>query len=156
MSENIFDKFDSAINKADLEKAREEASTGSLEAPAGKYTGTIEKMEIGLTKDKRPMFKVQIRLATGEDADTADYMKHFKNKKPCLFMNRVMFGTKNDANMIASVEGWLNKLGFEEPFAFTTFSQFNDDILDACEELEGEVFDIEYDPEAFNSIIINA
>ena len=112
-----FSKFDATINEAELSKQLEEAKNNApqgegLETPAGNYVAKIEKMEVGATKDGRPMFKVMLRVVeAGEMAkdDVIEYLSHFKNKKPCLFMNRVIYGTKNDANMIQSVIGWLQK-----------------------------------------------
>lgn len=154
MSENIFDKFDNAINVAELEKARENAQN-NIEVPSGEYRACIENMEMGLTKsDKRPMFKVQMRLIKGIGADEGEFLSRFKKKKPCVFMNRVMFGTKNDANMIASVEGWINKIFPDEPVAFETYSQFADEVLDVAEATDGMEFRIQYDPDKFNSISI--
>ena len=70
-------------------------------------------------------------------------------------MNRVLYGTKNDGNMIQSVIGWLNKLESETPVVFESYSQFNDLVLDLAEECEGLGLEIEYDPDKFNSISIN-
>lgn len=157
---NIFDKFDAQINPNELrEKIKESAENSYEEVPAGEYIAKIEKMELGTTKDQsnpRPMFKVQMRLVEacheGEAEET--YLAKYKKKKPCVFMNRVIFGTKNDAGMIASVEGWLNKIFPDEPVVFTTYSQFAEDILDCAEACEGLEFAIDYDPKAFNSISI--
>lgn len=142
-----FSKFDNAINQAELSKQLEEAKNNpqqtDREVPAGDYTVKIEKMELGATKDGRPMFKVQCRILDGEF------------KKWCLFMNRVIYGTKNDANMIASVIGWLEKLEADVQVEFKTYSQFADLVLDIFEEVADAVeLDVEYDPDAFNSISI--
>lgn len=141
-----FSKWDNSINSEDMAKAINEAKSNQPQSdrtvPTGKYTVKIEKMEIGETKDKRPMFKVQCRILEGEF------------KKWCIFMNRVIAGTKNDANMIASVIGWLEKLdaGVVE---FKSYSQFADLVLDIYEDLADAVeLDVQYDPEAFNSISI--
>ena len=155
-----FSKFDSQVDmkqlKADIEEAKENGGTGDYpEAPAGTYEGTIESMETGSTKDGRPMFKVMLRAGAGLDPATEDYVEGFKKKKPCLFMNRVLYGTKNDGNMIQSVIGWLNKLESETPVVFESYSQFNDLVLDLAEECEGLGLEIEYDPDKFNSISIN-
>ena len=77
-------------------------------------------------------------------------------KKSWIFMNRVLFGTKNDGNMIQSVIGWMDKLGTEINIDFASYSQFADLILDVAEkvdELDLEYL-VEYDPNAFNSITI--
>ena len=157
-----FTKFDSMINEADLAKQLEEAKNNApqtnKEVPAGNYTVKIEKMEVGATKDGRPMFKVQLRvIEAGENAtdEVVEYLSHFKNKKPCLFMNRVLYGTKNDANMISSVIGWLQKLEPSMTVEFKNYSQFADLVLDVFEEVADTVeLDVAYDPEAFNSISI--
>lgn len=154
-----FSKFDEQVNmkqlKADIEEAKENGGTGDYpEAPAGRYEGVIEKMEIGSTKDGRPMFKVMFRVSEGLDDKTEDYVAGFKNKKPCLFMNRVLFGTKNDGNMIQSVIGWLEKLESETPVVFDCYEQFNDLVLDLAEECEGLGLEIEYDQDKFNNISI--
>lgn len=141
-----FSKWDNQVNE-DMAKAVEEAKNNpqqsSKEVPAGKYTVKIEKMEIAATKDGRPMFKVQCRILDGEF------------KKWCLFMNRVIAGTKNDANMIASVIGWLEKLEPSMAVEFKSYSQFADLVLDIFEEVADAIeLEVDYDPEAFNSISI--
>lgn len=142
-----FTKFDSMINEAELKKQLEEAKNNApqtnKEVPAGNYTVKIEKMEVGATKDGRPMFKVQCRILEGEF------------KKWCIFLNRVIYGTKNDANMISSVIGWLQKLEPSITVEFKNYSQFDDLVLDIFEEVADAVeLDVEYDPNAFNSISI--
>ena len=142
-----FTKFDSMINEAELSKQLEEAKNNApqtnKEVPAGNYTVKVEKMEVGATNDGRPMFKVQCRILEGEF------------KKWCVFMNRVLYGTKNDANMISSVIGWLQKLEPSMTVEFKNYSQFADLVLDVFEEVADAVeLDVAYDPKAFNSISI--
>ena len=142
-----FTKFDSMINEAELSEQLEEAKNNApqtnKEVPAGNYTVKVEKMEVGATKDGRPMFKVQCRILEGEF------------KKWCVFMNRVLYGTKNDATMISSVIGWLQKLEPSMTVEFKNYSQFADLVLDIFEEVADAVeLDVAYDPEAFNSISI--
>ena len=142
----MFDKFNLNMNEDEVRKQVEEASknVNYTEVPKGTYTGYIEKMELGATKDKRPMFKVQFRITEGEFA------------KKCLFMNRVVAGTKNDMNMISSVEGWVNKLEPEVPLAFNgNYDDFAEQIMDIMEEIDGTVeCEIDYDEKSFNSISI--
>lgn len=158
-----FSNFDKVVNTDTLkaiEEAKNNPQTESLETPAGYYTVKIEKMEVGLTKSKpeRPMFKVQLRVIdAGEEAsaEVIEYLSHFKNKKPCLFMNRVIYGTKNDSNMIASVIGWLEKLETETEPVFKNYSQFSECVLDIFEEVADAIeLDVYYDPDDFNSISI--
>ena len=153
---NIFDKFDAKVNLKDIEKQKQEAAQNTYEdVPAGRYTATIENMELGLTKDKRPMFKVQMRLVDGHGAKEKAFLAKYNKKKPCIFMNRVIFGTKNDGSMIASVEGWLKNLfPHDDPIVFASYSQFADDIMDAAEDCQGVVYEVKYDPDKFNNISI--
>ena len=163
-----FEALDKKVNFEELNKGVDEAikngGTGDFpELPKGKYVVQIEKMEIGETKDGRPMLKVMCRVQDALDVDGNDEaLQYFDNytgkKKPCMFMNRVLYGTKNDANMIASAVGWLNSLEPQDTTAvFETYSQFNDCVLDIFEEIENAVeFDVTYDPDAFNSIHIDA
>ena len=143
----IFDKFNKNVNQEDLRKQIAEASQNQGEykdVEEGTYVGEIEKMELAATKDGRPMFKVQFRIKEGE------YKKH------CLFMNRVVAGTNNDMNMIARVEGWVDKLEPSKRLVFNgNYNDFAEDILDIAEEICGQVMlEIYYDPDAFNNITI--
>lgn len=145
-----FSKFDEQVDlkklKADAEEIEKNGGIGDFpEIEAGTYYGKIEKLEIGATKDNRPMLKVQFRIT--EDP----------HKNCCLFMNRVLFGTKNDANMIASACGWLKSLEPSEDIivAFESYSQFNDLILDIAEDIAELEYDVDYDPDAFNNISIS-
>lgn len=139
-----FSKFDSQINATQLEAQMKEAqeNTGNFrEVPAGEYRVKLEKMEVKATKDGRPMFSAMMRITEGAF------------KKSCLFTNRVIFGTKNDGNMINSVIGWLKSLDTEEEVTFKNYSQFSELVLDIYEELSSVCeYQVEYDPEAFNSI----
>ena len=72
-----------------------------------------------------------------------------------LFMNRVVFGTKNDANMIQSVLSILEKFVPDEQLSFKGYANLNDTILDIFEDIQGKVeVDVDWDPDAFNSISI--
>lgn len=146
-----FSKFDEQIDtkklKHDIEEAQKNGGGDYKEVPGGTYTGKFDKLEIRETKDGRPMLSAQFRITDGE----------YKNS--CLFMNRVLFGTKNDANMIASAVGWLESLEAEDedgnriPCAFESYSQFNQVVMDVYENINGILeYEVAYDPEAFNSI----
>lgn len=144
-----FAKFNSQIDTKQLNKDVQEAikngGTGEYtEVPNGEYVVKFERMEVKETKDGRPMLSVMARITEGE------------HKKQCLFLNRVLFGTKNDANMIASAVGWLEKLECETPVVFVDYDQFADLVLDIYEELEeyGVMAKVEYDKDAFNNITI--
>lgn len=141
-----FDKFDDQIDVAEVNKKVKEAKdSGSFDdVPKGLYTCSVEKMELGATKkDGRPMFTLACRIKEG------------KMKKRMLFMNRVVFGTKNDANMIQSVLSILEKFVPDESLTFKGYAKLNDTILDIFEDIQGKVeVDVDWDPDAFNSISI--
>lgn len=142
--------FNEKVDLENLNKEKEEikknGGTGDYpEIEEGTYHGKFEKLEIKATKDGRPMLSAMFRITEGE------------RKKSCLFMNRVLYGTKNDANMIASAEGWLESLEPSDdigPVIFENYDQFEELVLDIAEDIAELEYDVEYDPDAFNSIHI--
>lgn len=145
-------KFSKFNEQVDLKALRDEAEeikknggTGEYqEIEEGTYHGKFEKLEVKETKDGRPMLSAMFRITKGE------------RKKSCLFMNRVLYGTKNDANMIASAEGWLETLEPSEDIvvAFEDYDQFSELVLDIAEDIAELEYDVYYDPDAFNSVHI--
>ena len=144
-----FSKFDKEVDleqlKKDAAEIKENGGTGEYsEIEEGTYHGKFEKLEVGQTKDGRPMLRVMFRITEGE------------KKKFCLFMNRVLYGTKNDANMIASAVGWLETLEPSEDIivTFESYSQFADLVLDIAEDIAELEYEVYYDPDSFNNIAI--
>lgn len=138
-----FSKIDAMVNQEQLRKDVAEAKNNSGDIPKGKYVVGIDKMEIRETKDGRPMFFIQARVKEGE------YKNH------CVFMNRVIYGTKNDGNMIQSVLTILDKFQTDTLPEFRSYNQFVDNVADIYEEIQGKVeCEIDYDKDAFNSISI--
>lgn len=139
-----FSKIDKAVDLEGLQKDVEESKDNFSDIPKGSYIVSIEKMEVGATKtDKRPMFIIQCKITEGE----------FKNRN--IFMNRVIYGTKNDGNMIQSVITLLDKFQTETVPEFTGYQDFVDNVLDIYEEIQGKVeCEIDYNADAFNSISI--
>lgn len=152
-----FSKFDKAVNKDQLQKDIAEAQKNGngqyKDVTAGVYSCDLERLEVGTTKDGRPMLKAMFRIIGDEDGNKCDFTKH------CLFMNRVLYGTKNDANMIASAVGWLNTLEPSDEVGdiyFDDYSQFADLVLDVAEDVADDLrYIVDYDPDAFNSISIS-
>ncbi len=146
-----FSAFDKQIDlgqlKKDAEEIKKNGGTGDFpEIPAGSYVTKIEKLELGATKDGRPMLKAMFRIIEGE------YKKH------CLFFNRVLFGTKNDANMIAGAMTWLESLEPSEevgPIVFNGYSDLAELIMDIAEDISDLEYEVDYDPDEFNSISIS-
>lgn len=145
-----FSKFDKEVNmdalQKDIDEAKKNGGVGNYaEIEAGEYVGKIEKLEVGATKDDRPMLKAMFRITEGA------------HKKACLFLYRVLYGTKNDGNMIASALGWLESLEPSEDvgdITFETYSQFADLVLDIAEDVSELEYKVKYDPKAFNNISI--
>lgn len=145
-----FSKFDKEVDLAKLTDDANEIikNGGTGEYPdieAGNYHGKVEKLELGATKDGRPMLKCQFRITTNP------------HKNQCLFQNRVLYGTKNDANMIASAIGWLNSLAPSDAIdeiKFVSYSQFADLVMDIAEDISELEYDVEYDPNGWNTISI--
>lgn len=146
-----FSKFDKQIDLKQIQKdaaeIKKNGGTGDFpELPAGDYRVKVENLEVGTTKDGRPMLKAMFRIIEGE------------HKKQCIFFNRVLFGTKNDANMIASAEGWLESLEPSEevgPVIFQGYSKFADLVMDIAEDVSELEYDVSYDPDEFNSVSID-
>lgn len=144
-----FSQFDKKVDleglKKDIAEAEKNGFDGDYpEVPKGKYEVAFEKIEMRATKkDNRPMLSVMARILEGE------------YKKSCVFMNRVLFGTKNDANMINSAVGWLKNLGTNLNIEFESYSQFDALVMDVAEAVDGNLeYVIEYNPDAFNTISI--
>lgn len=138
-----FSAIDREVDQEQLRKDVQEAKNNSGDIPKGVYIVGIDKMEIRETKDHRPMFFLQARVKEGE------YKNH------CIFMNRVIYGTKNDGNMISSVLTILEKFETETVPEFHSYNQFIDNVADIYEEIQGAVeCEVDYDKDAFNSISI--
>lgn len=138
-----FSALDKKVDQEQLRKDVEEAKNNSGDIPKGTYIVGIDKMEIKSTKDGRPMFFIQARVKEGE------------HKNKCVFMNRVIYGTKNDGSMIQSVLTLLDKLETKTIPEFNGYQDFVELVADIYEEIQGRVeCEIDYDKDAFNSISI--
>lgn len=142
-SKKISARDEEAIKKAMKEQ---EANKGNRkEVPAGEYRVTVERLEIGETKDGRPMLKVMCRILEGEF------------KKHCIFMNRVLYGTKNDAYMIKTAIDFLESLEPSDEIGEITYRNMDDfDTLvsDIAEDIDSLEYDVEYDPDEFESLVM--
>lgn len=138
-----FSALDREVDQEQLRKDVEKAKNNSVDIPKGTYIVGIDKMEIRATKDGRPMFFIQCRVKEGE----------YKNK--CMFINRVIYGTKNDGSMIQSVITLLDKLETSTIPEFNGYQDFVDCVADIYEEVQGKVeCEVDYDKNAFNAISI--
>ena len=145
-----FSKIDRSVDlkglQADVEEAKKNGGGDFPTIPAGKYEVRLEHMEIKGTKadPNRPMLAVAFKILSGE----------FKGQR--LFMNRVLYGTKNDKNMIASAMGFLEKLDSGLGISFQSYQQFNQLVLDVAEAIDeaGLEYAVDYDDSLFNSITV--
>lgn len=145
-----FTAFDKKVDieglKNDVKEAEKNAPSGDYpEIPKGKYEVEFKNIDVRMTKSEpqRPMLSVDAKILEGE----------FKNSH--IFMNRVLFGTKNDGNMINSAVGWLKNLGTDLNIEFEGYSAFAEVVMDVMEKVDGNFeYLIEYDPKAFNTISI--
>ena len=143
-----WDKFDEKVDlnglKNDVAEAEKNGGTGERrEIPKGRYEVKFKSIEVKATKDGRPMLSADALILEGEF------------KKWHLFMNRVLYGTKNDANMISSAVGWLKSLGTDVDVKFNGYNDFSNVVMDVAEAVDGKLEHVvEYDPSAFNSISV--
>ena len=145
-----FSKIDRTVDlkglQADVEEAKKNSGGDFPTIPAGKYEVRVETLEVKGTKadPNRPMLAVSFKILSGE----------FKNQR--LFMNRVLYGTKNDKNMIASAMGFLEKLDSGVPISFNGYEPFRQLVLDVAEAIDGKLeYAVDYDDSRFNSITID-
>ena len=143
-----FSAFDKQVDVEQLKNDAEEIKKNGgnfPELPAGTYMVKLDKLELGSTKDNRPMMRGQFSIIEGQ------------YKKQKIFVNRVVYGTKNDANMIANVLGFLESLAPSEeigPFVFNGYAALSELILDVAEDVANLTYEVEYDADEFNPISI--
>lgn len=142
-----FDKINRSVDLEGLRKDVENASangTGDFPTiPAGTYEVALASLEIKGTKadPNRPMLVASFKILTGE----------YKNQR--IFMNRVLLGTKDDANMIKRAEGWLASLDSGVSTVFEDYKQFNQVVMDVAEAIDGKLeYAVDYDPNRSISI----
>ncbi len=142
-----FDKINRSVDLEGLRKDVQAASangTGDFPTiPAGTYEVALATLEIKGTKadPNRPMLAASFKILAGE----------YKGQR--LFFNRVLLGTKNDAKMIKSAEGWLASLESGVSTVFEDYKQFNKVVMDVQEAIDGKLeYAVDYDPDKFNSI----
>lgn len=141
-----FSKFNSNLEeiKKQMEEAKKNPNNTASETPAGEYNVKVERLEVKPTKDGRPMLSAMFRIQEG------------KQRKRCIFFNRVLAGTKNDGNMIKSAVGWLKSLGPSDDIEvlFEDYDQFDELVMDIAEDVSELSYDIDYDPDKFNSVSV--
>ena len=109
-------------------KAAEENNQEFTELPDGEYICKLEKLELGESKNGKPMIKGQFRILEGE------------HKKQCLFLNQVFCRSAN-GNSFSMHKGleFLRSLHIfdEDEVDFNgNYKDFADLLLDMAEEAE--------------------
>ena len=142
MAKNKWGKFNDSIDLKELEKDVKNADVNGgnfPKIPKGTYEVELASLEIKPTKkDGRPMVAFAFKILSGE----------YKGQR--LFENKVIYQTKNDAQMIKSVIGFLESLNSGVIIDFLSYDQFDELMLEIFEAVEGKVeFAVEYDPDAF-------
>ena len=163
------------LNK-DIKAAEENGGTGEFpQLPAGHYFVKMENLELGETKDGRPMVKWMFRVidaaqksdlsdagVKGSNKDAIDFMDNYKpKKKPCMFMNRVIYGNRvtdswNDGVAIQGVVTWLQKLECDFDVSFHNYSDFADVLLDVAEDIADVAMLVHRDHAAINTLPVVA
>lgn len=131
---NVFEKWDNAVNMDDLQKDIQEAAKNNgggdfKEVPHGTYEVSIEKMELKASKKGDPMFSVWFNILNGD----------FKNSK--IFMNQVV----TQGFQIHIVNEFLRSLTKDcavPTIEFKSYSQYADLIMDIHEMIAD---DFEYE-----------
>ena len=145
MADNIWEKFDKAIDvtglQADVKEAAENGGTGEFkEVPHGTYEVKVEKMELKASKKGDPMVAIWFSILKGE----------YKNSK--LFMNQVI----TQGFQIHIVNELLRAMDPGIDIEFQNFEQYGNLLLDIHEAIDGKLeFALEYgEKKGFNTFKI--
>lgn len=152
-----FDKFNSMVNMGEVDSQKEEikksGGVGNFPSvPSGTYPCEISKLVLGECGANAkmvgaPLLKVDMVITDGE------------YKKQHIFMNKVMVAANeterwNTAKAIAQVLGFLESLKTGVEIEFKDFDQFEDVVMDVEEACANYEYDVNYDEDAFFSIVI--
>ncbi len=129
------DLYDTPEFKKELKEAKENKFE---EIPEDEYTVKLVKLEIGVSKNKKPNVKGQFKIVEGE----------FKNK--LVFYNQSI-SSGMGVHMCNEFLRSLNVFD-EDEIEFTTIEDYNDLLLDIVEETESNnlEFVIDYTLEEYN------
>lgn len=128
-----FAKWNEDFGGEEAVKALQESQSKSKEfdeVPDGRYTCTLEKLELGESKTGKPMIKGMFRIIEGE------------HKKQCLFLNQV-FTRGYPQHVGLEFLRSLNVFDDSEIDFNGDFEDFNDLLLDIAEESAGMHFTVQ-------------
>lgn len=126
MANNIWDKFDKAIDTEGLAKdVKDAAENGQSykEVPHGSYEVGIEKLELVESSKGDPMVTVWFKVLTGE------------YKGSLIFMNQVI----TQGFQIHIINEFLRSLGTDVNIEFITYKQFGNLLMDVMEAVDGNL-----------------
>lgn len=121
---NIWDKFDNAIDTAALANDVKDAAENGVsykEVPHGDYEVSIDKLELVASKAGDPMVSVWFKVLEGE----------FKGSR--IFMNQVI----TQGFQIHIVDEFLRSLGTDVNIEFITYKQYGNLLMDVMEAIDG-------------------
>ena len=126
MAENIWDKFDKAVDTEGLAKdVKEAAENGGeyVEVPHGDYEGSVQKLELTASKKGDPMVTIWFKVLTGEYEGSL------------IFMNQVV--TKGF--QIHIVNELLRSMDTGIDIEFVTYRQYGNLLMDVAEAIDGNL-----------------
>lgn len=126
MAENIWDKFDNAIDTKGLaDDVKEAAENGQSykEVPHGDYEVAIDKMELVASSKGDPMVTVWFKVLTGE----------YKGSR--IFMNQVI----TQGFQIHIVNELLRSMDTGVDIEFVTYKQYGNLLMDVMEAIDGNL-----------------
>ena len=132
-----YEKWNKEFGGAEAVEAVKKAKENEYqEVPNGTYDCALEKLELGESKNGKPMVKAMFRIIRGA------------YKKQCLFYNGVMAANNPEYNgfVIHNVLEFLRSLQVLDDSEIDfdgNFRDFDNLLMDIAEESEGLTFEIE-------------
>lgn len=125
-SNNIWDKFDKAVDTAALAddvKDAQENGQSFKDVPHGDYEVSIDKMELTESKNHDPMVTIWFKVLTGE----------YKGSR--IFMNQVI----TQGFQIHIVNELLRAMDTDLNIEFITYKQYGNLLMDVMEAIDGNL-----------------
>lgn len=133
MAENIFEKWNKAVDlqglKSDVEEASKNTGGNYVDVPVGTYEVKLVKGEVKPTKNGDPMATLWFEVLEGE----------YKGQK--IFFNQVI----TQGFQIHIVDEFLKSLDTDVDVHFEDYAQYNDMLMDVVEACDKKLeFALEY------------
>lgn len=128
---NIWEEFDNAYDLEGLNKGLQENANNSgnyREVPHGTYEVAVNKIELKKSKNGKPMVCIWFKVVAGEYSGSL------------IFYNQVIdnsIGIHNNNELLKSMDlDCINNLGETDVHIFKTYTQYNNLLMDAKEEID--------------------